>query len=243
MGCCSHTRSIPILLPKFELPSQEKVILEGEKRIPFSSKESKDLDQTFKANGSGGKLSVAQLKKALGLLNIPVEIFTDPDTQVFKFLTRIQNEKKLYDISNLSLCGILLGSGDIPTKARILFNHFDVDASEKLDKSEIEKMLEDMIDISIVKIPILSLKLEDESDDPNQPSYPKLTQQEIDEYVSVLEKGKSKFIQNVILKLLEGADGISIDEFIRKVSNDKYLERIVWSANIRITLYEESRGF
>lgn len=218
---------------------QEKVIAQAEKLIPFSQKASKDLDMVFKANGSSGRMSVSQLKKALGELELDPTVFTDPDTQVYKFLTRLQNEKKLYDIQKLSLCAILLGGGDTPTKARILFNHFDADASMKLEKDEVHKMLQEMADIVITKIPILALKIEGDTVDPE---YPKISQEEIDEYTQTLEKGKEKFVNHVMEKLVGASDGITVEEFIKKVSEDSYLGRLVWSTNIRVTLYEESKG-
>ena len=239
MGCCATKRSVPVILPKFELPSQEKVIANCEKLIPFSQKNSSEVEVALKANGTNGKLSVPQLKKTLGKLELDPTVFTDPDTQVFKFLTSMKNENKLYDLPKLSLCAILLGQGDTDEKAKILFEHFDEDASQKLEKNELVAMLEEMVDISVHKIPILALKIEGDTVDPE---FPKITQEEIDGYVHHLLKAKHQFIDKVILKLLEGSDGIAIDDFVSKVKNDSYLARLVWSANIRVTLYEEAKS-
>ena len=96
MGCCATKRSVPVILPKFELPSQEKVIANCEKLIPFSQKNSSEVEVALKANGTNGKLSVPQLKKTLGKLELDPTVFTDPDTQVFKFLTSMKNENKLF---------------------------------------------------------------------------------------------------------------------------------------------------
>ena len=238
MGCCATKRSVPLVIPKVELPHQEKTIAQGEKLIPFSSKSSRDLEQAFKANGSNGKMSVPQLKKTLGILELDPSVFTNPDTQIFKFLQRLKGGDKLYDIQKLSLCAILLGDGDVNTKATILFQHFDIDASEKLERQELITMLDEMVDISVRKIPILSLKNDDEE---ANSEYPKLTEQEIDDYGKTLEVGKAKFVETVLSKLLGGSDGISLGEFVTKVTADEYLQRLVWSANIRVTLYEEAK--
>ena len=239
MGCCATKRSVPSILPKVELPKQEHVIAESEKLIPFSKKTAKDLNTIFKANSNSGRMSVNQLKKALGELELDPQVFTDPDTQVYKFLTRLQNEKKLYDIAKLSLCAILLGDGDTPTKAGILFGHFDADASLKLERGEIQKMLEEMVDLVITKIPLLALRVEGDTEDPAQP---KLSQEESDQYTGMLANGKERFIANVMNKLIGASDGITDAEFVKKVSEDAYLGRLVWSTNIRISLYEESKA-
>jgi Ca2+-binding EF-hand superfamily protein len=144
-------------MPKIELPAQEKTIQKGEKLLPFSQRASKELDSVFKANGTSGRMSVSQLKKALGVLDLDPTVFTDPDTQVYKFLSRLKNEK-LYDIKKVTLCAILVGEGDTSTKARILFNHFDVDASDKMDKKEIRHLLEETLEITLKLIPSLALK-------------------------------------------------------------------------------------
>lgn len=239
MGCCGSKRSVPTILPQVELPRQENIIEKAEKLIPFSQKHSKDLDSVLKSMASGGRMSVPQLKKALGVLELDPQVFTDPDTQVYKFLNRLQNEKKLYDIKKLGLCSILLGEGETPIKARILFNHFDEDANEKFDRAELRSMLDEMVQISVHLIPMLALRVDGESDDPNMQ---KISQEEIDDYTKVLDKSKEKFIETVSIKLLGTAEFISSEEFITKVSNDNFLKRIVWSSNIRVTLFELSKG-
>jgi hypothetical protein len=238
MGCCqAGNRKAPSVKPKIEPPRQEKIIEKAEASIPFSQKSAKDLDMTFKSHGVSGRLSVAQLKKSLGVLDLDPQVFTDPDTQVYKFLDKLKNETKLYDISKLSLCSILLGTDDSKTKARILFNHFDSDANEKFDKSELKKMIEEMVHISLKLIPLIALRLDEE--DKNEDTLPK---EELDDYIESIEKESSKFVDIVVEKLIGSADALSSDEFVAKVSSSDSLERILRSSSIRVTLYEMTKG-
>lgn len=240
MGCCqSQNRTAPKAKSTIELPRQEVIIERGEASIPFSQKSAKELDTTFKAHGTSGRMSVPQLKKALGVLELDPQVFTDPDTQVYKFLDKLKNEKKLYDIQKLSLCSILLGTDDSKTKSRILFNHFDTDNSEKFDKTELKHMLNEMLEISLKLIPMISLKIED---DATQKPEDVLTEEEMKEYIDGLRRYSDTFVDLLLEKLLGDAESLSSDEFVNKVAGDKLLQRMLRSADIRVSLYELSKG-
>lgn len=239
MGCCqAGSRKAPSVKPKITPPRQETVIEKAEATIPFSQKSAKELDSTFKSHGVSGRLSVAQLKKSLGVLNLDPQVFTDPDTQVYKFLDRLKNETKLYDIPKLSLCSILLGSDDSNTKARILFNHFDTDANENFDRDELKKMLHEMIQISLKLIPLIALRLDEEGAKTDDT----LTEEELHEYIGSIEKESDKFVDAVLEKLIGDAQALTSDEFVHKVSSSESLEKILRSSSIRVALYELSKG-
>lgn len=213
---------------KLELSAEEKVIRDEEKKIPFAQKKAKELDSALKANSMEGRLSVPQLKRATSHLQIDSEIFTNPDLAVYKFLKKFCTEKKLYEVRSLALCGILLGQGSAKEKAEVLFDHFDVDASEKLEKSELRSMLEQMVSISAGKVPISAI------------GEGLLTEEEASNYSKKLVAGQDAFIETIINALVEDGDGVSRVEFEKKVTGHVTLQRLLWSYGIRQSLWEEA---
>mmetsp|Transcript_23713 Transcript_23713/g.23474 ORF Transcript_23713/g.23474 Transcript_23713/m.23474 type:complete len:268 (-) Transcript_23713:29-832(-) len=213
---------------KLELDSEEKIIRSEEKKIPFAQKKARDLDQALKANSLEGKLSVPQLKRATAHLEINPDIFTDPDLAVYKFLKKF-SEGRLYEVKSLALCGILLGQGSNKEKAEVLFDHFDIDASGKLDKEELRKMLDDMVILSAEKAPIAAI------------GEGLLTEEQASAYSKKLIGAKEGFIRTIIEVLVQaGEDGISKIEFEKKVSGHPTLQRLLWSYGIRQSLFEEA---
>lgn len=117
MGCCAnkgldHTPSFDkgSTLAE-ELSREEKIIIEHEKQLQFTQSASKDIIRTIKSEGLDNSLSLPQLKRAFLDLNIPESSLTTPESPIRFMLTKLQNEKKLYDMTKLTLIGILVGKG------------------------------------------------------------------------------------------------------------------------------------
>lgn len=227
MGCCGSKHALE-LIPKKDLPKEEKVIREQEKTIPWSNKSAKELQRGLKAESLTGQLSVAQLKRAMHDLNIDSDMFVNPESPVYKFLKKLMNDRKLYDVKRLALCGILVGEGSVKEKAGVIFNHFDEDASGQLERGEIVNMLNEMIDIAVEKIPAMAK------------GSTEVTAEELDAYTAMLLTGRHAFVERTVSTLLSTNTGISLEDFETKLQENSTLRRLIWSYEIRLSLYEES---
>ena len=136
---------------------EEKVIVQHEAQHSFAKLDFKELLKTLKSVSSDGALSSAQLKRAFLDLQISIDDLTSPDSATFNLLQKAKNEKKLYELRKLTLLSIFLGKGRPSDKAEWLFRQYDADASEILESSEFDFMLNDIFDVSARMLPALAI--------------------------------------------------------------------------------------
>jgi len=228
MGCCASNIEQPPL-PKIELLEEEKKIQQQEKTMLFFDKYSKEVELQLKSKSTKDKLSTPQLRRVAFHLKIDSSVFQDPSKPEFKFLNLFRSEGSLYDVSVLSLYGIMIGQGTVEEKASILFDHFDADASGMMNKEEIRQMLEKMIEISVDKVPQITIIQN------------VLTEEAKESYVKLLLSAKDSFIGSLTEKITGEGEEINLEGFIQKIKASEDLKNILWAKGMRTALFYEAK--
>lgn len=232
MGCCSEKmNAVKNKFHQLALSEEETVITMKEKSLPFSSVRLQELSDAILKNSSNGMLSIAQLRKAMTELNIEVEIFTSPEEHILCLLKLLQNSKRLYDVKTVIMFGVLLSAGIPEEKAGILFDLCNT-RNHYLQEGDFKDMLSELIDISVVKIPRIAINSSSEVEGFTIP------EDRLLQYTGCLLKNKASMISRVASVLFAEQKTMEKGEFINRISNDSFLETILWSFQIRLALID-----
>jgi Ca2+-binding EF-hand superfamily protein len=233
MGCCSEKmNAVKNKFHQLALSEEETVITMKEKSLPFSSVRLQDLSDAILINSSNGMLSIAQLRKAMTELNIEVEIFTSPEEHIQCLLKLLQNSKRLYDVKTVIMFGVLLSAGISEEKAGILFDLCNTNNNHYIQEGDFKDMLSELIDISVVKIPRIAISSNAEAEGFTIP------EDRLLQYTSCLQKNKAPMISRVTSVLFAERKTMQKEEFVNRISNDSFLETILWSFQIRLALID-----
>ncbi|CAG9333227.1 unnamed protein product [Blepharisma stoltei] len=229
MGCCEATQINPRLLSRIEIPLEEKAIKKQERELAIFQRSAKELKYTFKTNSKNGLITLPMLKRSIYQLGLNFDEIYNNCSPTYKLFQSLSNEEGFYNSNDIELCAVLLGSGSAKDKLLILFEHIDKSADGVLYKDETCKVLKQMIDLSLNKIPTSI----------NSENY--LSSIELKEYIESLVKSESKFLDKVFQSIFNNdSDEVSIEDLEKMLCEYPKLERLVWSSGIRISLYEES---
>ncbi|CAG9330531.1 unnamed protein product [Blepharisma stoltei] len=213
-------------------PKEEQFIVNYEEKLEFVQLKSRDIISALAAEGMEGLLSKPQLKRAFMTLELTDEALTSPDASFYKILSKVKNEKKLYEVRKLSLLGILIGKGATKGKVSSLFKLYDPENSESLDAAKVELMFNEIADLCANILPIIAIGEGDEY----------CTKEEIEGYIELLNKGKEKALQKVKAVLMDG-DSISESDFVTKVSDSELpLKSLLSSSGARAFIWQFSKS-
>lgn len=233
MGCCSEKmNAVKNKYNQLALSEEETVITMKEKCLPFSTTRLENLKSVILNNSSSGIMSIAQLRKAMTELDFDIEIFTTPEEHIQNLLRLLQNSKRLYDVKTVMLFGVLLCSGTAEEKAEILFDIYDINGTHCLQEAEINEMLSELIDISVDKIPRIAIDNNSEPEKFTMPEY------RILEYTECLLNKKGNLITRLSNVIFAEGKIMRREHFIKRVSEDPFLETILWSFHIRLALVD-----
>ena len=233
MGCCNDKTINHMNKTNQVIVSEEEdIIKEQENIIPFSKVNIIKIEKVLIKYESAGCLSSVLLKSALSKLQFEENDFTDPDSTTYKFIMQLRGKNKLYSIDTILLSGVVLGSGNINEKATVLFNLYDKDKAKVLEKTNINCMIKDVINFSVKKIPIIAI------DNNEEPAPNTLKSDRINKHINSLWEKRESYIAKIQNLLLGNKINITLDEFIDKISEDIFLQTLLWSYQIRLTLLE-----
>ncbi|OMJ66249.1 hypothetical protein SteCoe_36971 [Stentor coeruleus] len=231
MGCCSEKmKSVKNKFKQIALSEEETIITMKEKLLPFSTINIQELDTVIRSNSSNGVLSTAQLRKAMTELNFDIETFTLPQDHIQILLKLLQNPQRLYDVKTVMLFGVLLCAGEPLDKSQILYSLYDINNTYCLQEPEIREMISELIDISVDKIPRIAI------DNSAEPENFTISEKHLLEYINTLLNKKDEFLSQVIEVLFAGKKIMRKTEFIKCISDDHFLQTILWSFQIRLAL-------
>lgn len=231
MGCCSEKmKSVKNKFKQIALSKEETIITMKEKLLPFSAVNIQELDTVIRNNSSNGVLSIAQLRKAMTELNFDIETFTLPQDHIQILLKLLQNSERLYDVKTVMLFGVLLCAGEPLDKSQILYNLYDVNNTNCLQEAETRQIISELIDISVDKIPRVAV------DNGAEPENFTISEGNLLEYTNSLLVKKDEFISQIIDVLFAGRKIMRKTEFIKCISDDHFLQTILWSFQIRLAL-------
>lgn len=230
MGCLETRTTENYKSPS--LPQEEMIIVIKEKEVFFCSITTENLEKSIKSNSINNLLSIAQLRKSIGDLGCNSNEFVVKDEVMLKLMTILQNSNKLFEYKTIMIFGILLCEGDPKDKSLSLFRLYDTDNKKILTRDVINVMIEELIDISINKIPRLAI------DDDDNPEPNTLSKFSVNKYTKYLLKSKDKFISKILDLLLDKRNVITQDQFIKNVAQNALLEALVSSSKLRLFIYK-----
>jgi hypothetical protein len=235
MGCCQKK-----LLEHFELAREEESCIQiKEAALPFLNFKIYQLDAAIRKNQFEGQLSVSQLRKTLGDLGVDVLTLLEESDSLNSFFSIFKNDKQQYQAFEITVAGVLLSESSAEDKAKVLFSVFsDVRYAKnensaitgKLTSVKVRKMLETMFSVATGKLPRLAI----DSGQDSRASTP--NEEKINSYIAQLEKTKAKFVERTMEQLIRKASDISIEEFVRRISEEESLESILFSSSLRNSL-------
>jgi len=225
--CSREVKAPP--LSEISIPIEEKAIQESEKDLLFTGCQAKDSLAYIKSCSTSGRLSVFQLKKVFRQLNLDHSLVTDEDSTSFKILRLFQTGSAQYQTRIVAFLALLLGQGTVTEKTEELFEFFDEDASQTFSREETFTMLEDMVELSAIKIPEAAV------------IDGKMLQEEKQRYTNKLLEAKDDFVQDFVLALMGNNQEISHKEFLGAFVSNPDFQRLLWTTGIRANLLRKSK--
>ena len=152
------------------------------------------LDRVIHRNSKNLKISKSQLNKIQETLKL------DTSSRIIRafFILFYSEHRKLYDTRKLATLGILLGQGTYTEKSLLLFQNYDVELKDSLNKVQIKKMISHINYISCYCLPAFSVQFA-ESD----------LRQAIEKYknkICILLKGVTNYFSYLIFDDLPEGD-------------------------------------
>jgi hypothetical protein len=114
----------------------------------------------------------------------------------------------------------------------VLFELYDKDKQDKLDNSEVQKMISEIINFSVKVIPMIAVNDEDESQDKG------LSSVKVKKHLIVMSRKENQLISRLTNVLMQGSRHISRSDFIARVTEEPFLQALLWSYLIRLALLE-----
>ena len=135
--------------------SEETAVLVAEKGLNFHLQQSIRVDAIIRKFSSNGKINVSQLGRIAEILNI--NIYNNPPyTKIEDMFRKLVSSDGLYELKDVLVIGILLSDGKPDIKARLLYQVFDDDLSNRIPIEKIKsEVLPKLIHHSHLTIAIL----------------------------------------------------------------------------------------
>ena len=140
MGCISN---------KCDYNPEEIALLIKEMSLRYNMHPPSKLDLIHRKYSNSGKINENQWKEIKSLLHFKDEC---KNSEVFYNSFLIGDE---YSLRLLLLLGNLLSYGNFTEKAKLMFEIIDVENTKIASKQKVGELVDDLIDISVNKIPLL----------------------------------------------------------------------------------------
>ena len=112
-------------------PSEERAIILAESGLGFNLSESSKLDMLVRKNSHNGTVNPSQLQRISNALKVQTKDYGNY-VKITSFYSKLKGESGDIPVRDLLVIGILLSLGSPSAKARLLFQIFDEDATERL---------------------------------------------------------------------------------------------------------------
>ncbi|CAG9322213.1 unnamed protein product [Blepharisma stoltei] len=145
MGCVDSKSSISI---------EERAIMIAEEELGYGNKYSRDVDFVHRKYSVSGLINAEQWRDISNSLLIKSEN-TPRNAKIEDFFSSFKSIDGKLPLRSLLIIGVLLSEGRASDKARLLFEIYDIKNQKSLPKSIIQALVDEMLDISINKLPIL----------------------------------------------------------------------------------------
>lgn len=133
---------------------EERLITAHETDLCFNKHPASYIEAQIKRETSTGDLTMLKLTRLFEGLNIQVPL-DRPDSNVFKFFEKLKVGDSI-STNKLVLISILLGEGSYTVRAKLLFEHADVDARRRLPRSAVTSLFEEIAGVCVDCLPVLA---------------------------------------------------------------------------------------
>lgn len=233
MGCCNEKTTGKVSgSTQLIVSEEEELIKECEKSIPFTNTHISKILLVFSPHKNKEHWHKPLLDSLLLDLGFSEQSLKDPDCYEYKFIKTLQNQKRLYSYHTILLSALLLAPGNSIEKSRALFELYDKDKQDKLDNSEVQNMISEIINFSVKVIPMIAVNDEDESQDKG------LSSVKVKKHLIVMLRKENQLVSRLTNVLMQGSRHISRSDFIARVTEEPFLQALLWSYLIRLALLE-----
>ena len=230
MGQCCMTRVEGVYEKNFT--REDRIIIRNERLVPFFTVNLKRIETVLEVQNYDHRLNQTNLRKIFSELGLNPDVFTDPSCAEFNFFQSLLESDKLYTQRKIILGSVLTSSESIQTKAHIIQKYYDFSNNNLLELDEIEKLLDEIVYLSVKIIPMVAVAT-DEVNDNN------LSEENYQKYYEFLMLSKEKFVEKYALKILDGVKSISFDDLASKFNNSQ-LSDLLSSDMVRMLLFDMS---
>ena len=211
---------------------EDRIIIRNERLVPFFTVNLKRIETVLEVQNYDHRLNQTNLRKIFSELGLNPDVFTDPSCAEFNFFQSLLESDKLYTQRKIILGSVLTSSESIQTKAHIIQKYYDFSNNNLLELDEIEKLLDEIVYLSVKIIPMVAVAT-DEVNDNN------LSEENYQKYYEFLMLSKEKFVEKYALKILDGVKSISFDDLASKFNNSQ-LSDLLSSDMVRMLLFDMS---
>lgn len=209
---------------RHDLLLEEQSLLNEETVLGYGRHDSAYIDMILRKHSHLRKLNKKQFSQAANILKLKVCDF-ERHTKVTDFYTSFQHLQD-YDLNMMLILGILHGLGKSEEKAKLLFEVYDVNGNEEIEKKHLHDMMSDICSVALDKTAILVV------DSPSCSEY------KVKQYLSNCNSIRAKNIDKVISQILVGRTSIAKSKFLDKMMTVEK-GRLLSTHGIRSFLYED----
>lgn len=133
---------------------EEQVLAEQEMELGFKGTSVATIDFVIRKYSQNGLLNIGQFEDVVRALGL-VTVNRRNSSNITGFYETFKTPNSCYDAKLLIILGILLGFGRVQEKARLLYEIYDIDNTHSLSLDDAAKMVDDLYEVAIVRLPTL----------------------------------------------------------------------------------------
>ena len=164
MGQCCLKRENKSLLDRLSehksCCKEENIIHKKEQEVPFFRIKIKQLEDVLEVHQYDHKLNNSHIRKVVADLKLNLDMLSNPSCVEFKFFEYLMDPDKLYCQRKLVLSSVLTCSEPPEKKFGVVGKYYDFSANNLLEIDEIEMLLTEIVDISVICIPKIAISEE-----------------------------------------------------------------------------------
>jgi hypothetical protein len=181
---------------------EERLIAIHVASLGFSKHPAQVIESQIKRETANGPLTLPKINRLMTSLQVTLPL-DRPESSCVKFFDRLKVEGVICS-NRLVIAGLLLGSGSLQKRAQLLFEHTDNEAKGILERSEVNKLLDEIIVTAVDILPVLA--------------YSEAHEARLKVYQARLLNSQSALTQLALTDLMQEAQSISQAQFVTALS-------------------------
>jgi hypothetical protein len=209
MGCGTSSEN--------KQPYAEYLIIKVEIRLPYNNHPPIFLDFNHRKYSTDLKINSQQMQTISSLLFIE-------HSELFSRFLKLFESDSSFSFTQISFASLLLCNGSFTEKAKLFFEVLDIKNQNFLTRGEISQLIDELILISIEKIPSLVVE----------------SPEIVKKYLEKLRKSSDDCKKLIMWQLLKGQKQISTDTFVDRFLKPKSID-LLTSRGLRKFIYDHSK--